>query len=95
MIYTSYFANPLLRKLPDARKVAISIGIPAWFRGTRMLDLAPTRAMLKMSEEEYNPLYDAILAKLNREEIIARLPENAILLCWEKPGMSCHWHTAW
>lgn len=88
-MFTSYFAN--LKKLPtNLEPVSIAVGNPVWYRGRRCIELAPTRAMLKMSPDDYNRHYDAILAKLDPKSIYDQLGENAVMLCWEKPGESCH-----
>jgi hypothetical protein len=79
-----------LKSLPaGCVPVAISIGIPRWYRGLREVSLAPTRAMLKMPRQRYDPLFDAILAKLDPKEVAASLPTGAVLLCWEKPNAEC------
>ena len=70
--------------------VAISIGIPRGWRGRRYLPLAPTRAMLKMSSENYDRLYKQILAKLDPRQVYEELGPDTILLCWEKFNASCH-----
>lgn len=88
-MFTSCFAR--LKKLPAGlRPVAISIGIPGWYRRDRELRLAPTRAMLKMSNDQYDPRYDRQLRSLNPRELYESLGENAVLLCWEAPGIDCH-----
>lgn len=70
--------------------IAISRGVPSWYKGRRELRLAPTRAMLKMSAEDYNAQFFARLAKLDPRELFAKLGDDAVLLCWEKPGDRCH-----
>lgn len=88
-MFTSNFARA--KQIPVGYEpVAIAIGVPAWYKGRRELRLAPTRAMLKMRDEEYDAQYDAILAGLDPHEIAAALGENAVLLCWEPPGQKCH-----
>lgn len=91
-VYTSYFSNPALRSVDAGRAVAISVGVPRNFRGRRLLELAPTRAMLKMPEADYNMLYEGILSKLVLEDL--GLKEGDILLCWEGSGKACHRHMA-
>jgi uncharacterized protein (DUF488 family) len=89
MIYTSYFQNPILKKEPISRQVAISVGLPRWgFKGRRIKELAPTWAMVKLAEKEYRPEYQKILDKLNPHDLDLR--EGDILLCWEKPPEFCH-----
>jgi hypothetical protein len=88
-MFTSFFGN--LRRIPDGlTPVAISIGIPRWYKGRAEPRLAPTRLMLKMAREFYDPLFDEILAQLDPRELYQSLGENTVLLCWERPGLWCH-----
>ncbi len=88
-MFTSYFAN--VKKLsPELVPVSIARGSPRWFTGKQELRLAPTRAMLKMRKPDYDAAFADILAKLDPAEIYQSLGENAVLLCWEKPGDACH-----
>ena len=75
-------------KLPNA--VAISVGVPAWFRGRRYRKLAPTRAMLKLPAKKYLRRYQLKLKKLDPAKVYEKLGDDAILLCWERPGARCH-----
>jgi hypothetical protein len=90
-MFTSYYAN--LRNIkPPLEPVAISIGLPRFMKWPhrRELRLAPTRAMLKMSREEYDRHFFAQLASLDPRAIAESLGENAVLLCFERPGLCCH-----
>lgn len=91
-MHTSCFANlkKFLARRPDLEPVAISVGIPVWYKGRRELRLAPTRKMLTMPAAKYDPLFAAILAKLDPAQLAHDLGDNAVLLCWEKPGERCH-----
>ena len=89
MIFTSYFRSPVLKSNPQLKRVAISIGVPPGWKGERCLELAPTRAMLKMASAEYYRLYDDILAKLDAREIGRRF-DGCVLICWEKNPAECH-----
>ena len=91
MIYTSYFGNmkELLRH--NIEPVAISRGVPRGFTGRRILSLAPTWAMLKMSDAMYNREYEKILSENDREQIVKYLGNKDVaLLCWEKDINDCH-----
>jgi uncharacterized protein (DUF488 family) len=47
--------------------------------------------MLKMDEATYRAAYQEILDRLDpRKVFYDDLGEDAILLCWEKPGEFCH-----
>jgi hypothetical protein len=88
-MFTSYFAN--VKKLPpDLVPVSIARGSPRGFTGKKELRLAPTWGMLKLTKPEYDAAFAQILAKLDPVEIYQTLCENAVLLCWEKPGQACH-----
>ncbi|MEH7114547.1 DUF488 family protein [Neobacillus niacini] len=88
-IYTSYYAN--VKKLPaEMVPIGISQGNNRWFKGEYMKELAPTWAMLKMSQEEYDREFFRILSKLDAKEIYDKLPNNAVLLCYEKFNDQCH-----
>lgn len=76
--------------VPPAYPVAICVGLPKWYKGAALQELAPTRRMLKMSHEEYEPLMRGILAELDPAAIAAQLGSGAVLLCWEKPFLRCH-----
>ena len=70
---------------------------PAGFRVYRPLN--PTADMLKLPRAEYEPLYRAILERLDPRRVVADLhrlaePHEPVLLCWERPPFSetvwCH-----
>ena len=70
-------------------------GTPAGFAVYRPLN--PTAPMLKMARAEYEPLYWAILSRLDPRRVVDDLrrladPHEPILLCWERPPFS---ETVW
>jgi hypothetical protein len=72
--------------------VAISQGIPKWYAGRAYKALAPTWAMIGIKDngkytEEY---FGKVLSKLSPQRVYEELGEDAILLCYEKPGVFCH-----
>lgn len=84
-------------------RVGISLGsprgAPAGYRFYRAL--APTRDMLQMSDEEYAPRYQAILANLDPQKVwedlhaLAGLEEDGrqvepVLMCFERDASGCH-----
>lgn len=88
-MFTSNFAR--IKTLPShLRPVSIAIGPPRWYVGETCLDLAPTRPMLRMSYPKYIQQFENILAKLDPQAIFDKLGDNAVLLCWESPGVFCH-----
>ena len=87
MITTSNFARSA--KHPEA--VAISRGVPRFYKGRRCLALAPSTWLLKakdpaLFDREYRKQLDALDAKQVAED----LGPNAILLCWESFNVRCH-----
>ena len=79
----------------DARAVAISQGVPWWYKGRKMVELAPSRALLNYVKAGGDPKrFDEAmreqLDKLDAAEIVKALGEDAILLCWESPNVRCH-----
>ncbi len=94
MIHTSYFAKSA--KNPNA--VSIAGKAPDWYKGREFKILAPKYWFFKKYKEDgdkefYSIQYSKeILDKLDPIEIYNTLGENAVLLCWEKPGEFCHRH---
>lgn len=97
-IYTSYYAKTKQLIENGIIPVSISLYQPRWFKGHKIVSLAPTKAMLDYNKEKYIEEYSKILALLDvnklREDIkmISRISQYAdvALLCYEKPGEFCH-----
>lgn len=70
--------------------VSISVGVPRFFKGMHRKELAPTWAMMKMSRQDYDNAFQKKLEKLEAKAIYEQLPDNAVLLCYEKPNDWCH-----
>jgi hypothetical protein len=87
MIQTSYFARAA--HLPNA--VAISQGIPKWYKGTRYKPLAPSWDMIHTKDPElYKKRYcEEVLSKLDPKQVASDL-DGCILLCHEKDSKHCH-----
>ena len=89
-MFTSYFGN-VKKNLQGQNVVAISQGIPQWYAGQRYMPLAPSWALIKLTDEaQYCKGYAEVLAKLDAKAVYEFLGGDAILLCWEKPGEFCH-----
>jgi hypothetical protein len=89
MIFTSNFK--IAGHLPQA--MAISLGVPKGWRGTRCTVLAPPRHLIKiMDPKTFIPLYRAqVLDRLEPHKIIRDLGgDNFVMVCWEDPGVFCH-----
>jgi len=87
MITTSNFAQSA--EHPDA--VAISGGVPRWYKGRRYMPLAPPRWLLKAKDpERFDREYRKQLEALDAKQIAEELGPNAILLCWESFNVRCH-----
>lgn len=91
-MYTSYFG--LMNRHPElaSKVVAISRGVGKWYEGRRYLDLAPSWGLVNLRDHEvYEREYRRqVLDRLDPAKVIQDLGEDAILLCWEKPGEFCH-----
>src|SRR5439155_17514364 len=87
MITTSNFAKS--GKHPDA--IAISQGVPRFYRVKRYLPLAPPRWLLKAKDSElFDREYRKQLELLDAKQVAEDLGPNAILLCWESFNVRCH-----
>lgn len=87
MITTSNFA--MSAKHPDA--VAISRGVPRWYKGRRYIALAPPRRLLNAKDPElFDREYRKQLEALDAKQVAEELGPNAILLCWESFNVRCH-----
>lgn len=88
-MFTSNYAS--LHKISgDLYPVAISQGVPKWYRGRVDKRLAPTWAMLRMNREDYDRAFALHLERLDAEQIYRELGENAVLICYEKHNDWCH-----
>ena len=108
MLYTSYFAmtKKLLNAGFD-NLVAISGYVPEFYskqmetdnRLKRCLELAPKKDWWfdwkngKISNDQFKELYyKTVLEKIDIENLLKKLGDNAVLICYEKPGDFCHRH---
>lgn len=96
---TSYFAA--IRKMKDVdpdRLVSIARWKPFWFDGPEALGLAPHPELLRayksrnIDQAEYTRIFQMQLDALfdGAEGVVRDLGEDAILLCYERPGDFCH-----
>jgi hypothetical protein len=87
MITTSNFA----RSAKDPNAVAISQGVPRWYKGRRYMPLAPPRWLLKAKDAElFNQEYRKQLEALDAKQVAEDLGPDPILLCWESFNVRCH-----
>jgi len=87
MITTSNFAKS--GKHPDA--VAISQGVPRFYKVKRYLPLAPPRWLLKAKDPElFDREYRKQLDALDAKQVAKDLGPDAVLLCWESFNVRCH-----
>jgi hypothetical protein len=87
MITTSNFAKS--GKHPDA--VAISQGVPRFYKVRRYLPLAPPRWLLNGKDPElFDREYRKQLDGLDPKQVAEELGPDAILLCWEAFNVRCH-----
>ncbi len=101
-ILTSNYA----RHKHDPNAYGISVpGLPRWYTGKRLKFLAPTWEIVKQykiddhnvgrheAEQLYiNRYFDLLLNErgLTAQSIYDQIPDQAILLCYEKPEDFCH-----
>jgi len=89
MIFTSNFK--IAGHLPQA--VAISRGLPRGWRGRVYRPLAPSWALVKITDpQQFIRLYRTqVLDRLNAGQVLTDLGgDDFVLLCWEPPGEFCH-----
>ncbi len=87
MITTSNFA----KNAKHADAVAISQGVPRWYKGRRYLSLAPPSWLLQAKDPQLFDLeYRKQLDALNAKHVAEELGPNAVMLCWESFNVRCH-----
>jgi len=81
----------------DPRAVAISRSQPRGWTGRIFEPLAPSWRLVQeaksgaIDDDEYVRRYrEEVLSKLDPGRVYADLGDDAILLCWERPGTFCH-----
>ncbi len=94
----SHLGHRLLNGVPVPNAVSIAAKAPFWYKGREYKKLAPKYGFFKKykldGDEEYytKQYYKEVLDKLDPQKVYEELGEDAILLCWEKPGQFCHRH---
>lgn len=107
-MHTSYFAKTkLLLDNGYNNLIAISGYIPDFYkkqmeydyRLSRCIELAPKKDWFfrwkngELNNDDYIKLYyETVLNKINLQELYNKLGDDAVLLCYEKPGVFCHRH---
>ena len=97
---TSYYFSTRIRE-PGMTLVAVSNSYPrrlSWLRDIRTYkplfpgwSLVKQYKQKKISQDNYIQIYrEDILDKLDPEKVFNDLGDDAVILCWEKPGMFCH-----
>lgn len=95
-IYTSNYA----RHSDNPLAFGISLTIPDWYEGNTISYLAPRTDMvgklkkdsINYNQRKYTREYLDVLKSRNvdAKKLIERLPDGALLLCYESPGVFCH-----
>jgi len=93
-IHTSNFA----RNGDKPNAIAISCTVPKWYNGKHYKSLAPEWSMVdavkkdQMTREQYAVFYLDLLTErgITPEKVLAMIPDNSILLCYESPNNFCH-----
>lgn len=103
-IYTSYFAK--VKQLQESgfnNLVCVAGYAPKFFydipNARFYPDLAPRKDWFwewknnRLSNDWYVEKYsETVLSKLNPENVVEDLGDNAVMICYEKPGDFCHRH---
>lgn len=95
-IYTGNFGN--IKKYREAGLTTVSIArFNRWYSGEKLMDLAPTPAMIHDPEEVYTPKFESILQNQTPGQVFKKLEnlsggKDIVLLCYEKEGEFCHRH---
>jgi hypothetical protein len=88
---TSYFA-----KYKGTNAISIAGKSPTWYVGKEYKLLAPKYWFFKKYKEDHDKefyikhFYLEVLNPLDPQKVYDDLGENAVLLCYEKPGDFCH-----
>ena len=106
IVYTSYYANiKKLQAKGFNSFIAVSGYIPEFYKKLmekdknfeRIVELSPKKEWFfkwkngELNNDEYEKLYkETVLEKLNFDEIINKIKNESILLCYEKSGDFCH-----
>lgn len=94
MLFTSYFTRA--GSHPDS--ISISLWAPPDFKGKSYPDLAPSQKLLLdykngcVDDKEYTKQFMGQLLLLDPDKVIADIPPNSILLCYEGSRQFCHRH---
>ena len=102
-LYTSYFAKVKQLKEMGLKLVCVAGYAPKFFYDTPDVffypDLAPRKDWFwewknkHLSNDWYIGKYnETVLSKLNPEKVVSDMGDNAVMLCYEKPGDFCHRH---
>ena len=103
-LYTSYFAKVKeLKELGYNNIVCVAGYAPMFYYNTDgarfMPSLAPKSGWFwewkngHLPNEWYIQKYnETVLSKLDPNKVVEELGENAVMLCYEKPGDFCHRH---
>ncbi len=97
---TSYYFSNRIRE-PGLNLVCVSNSYPRhlfWLKDARQYrKLCPGWSLVKdykqhkISRQNYIEIYqEDILDKLDPEKVYQDLRDDAVILCWEKPGAFCH-----
>lgn len=94
MIRTSFFAKSGF----DFNAVSIAGKAPVWFEGRQYKKLAPKFTTWQRYQEDgdnerYTREYtQTVLDKMDPHAVASDLGPDAVLCCWERPGLFCHRH---
>lgn len=97
-LYTSYF-NYIKDNLYLLRGCySIARFNPSWYTGSIIFELRPPVDLLyayktgTITDSVYTYQYNQLLNKVDVEDLLKKIPNGSILLCYELPGKFCHRH---
>lgn len=102
-LYTSYFAKVKQLQEMGLKLVCVAGYAPKFYYDTKGAcfypDLAPRRSWFwewknnHLSNDWYIEKYnETVLSKLDPMKVVEDMGDNAVMLCYEKPGDFCHRH---
>ncbi|MCK4761964.1 MAG: DUF488 family protein [Candidatus Aminicenantes bacterium] len=95
-IYTSNFKSMFSIQELGIIPISIAIKPPRWYKGERIMALAPALETLNWETTRYTQRYNQQLKSLNPLEIMNKIElitvgeRDVALLCFEKVGDFCH-----
>lgn len=88
-IYTGCFSGIAEHYEEGMSLISIARTEPKGWKELKLNCLVPA-GLQKLNGRAYDQAYMRILNQLKPSQILAMIPNNSVLICWEKPGVKCH-----